>query len=168
MERIIFKNLINEKKMISLILTSSAGLKIDYKIDSISAKEDNLSILDVIDQTPEGVAKPKFYVDYYTIASFVALAKEHNLSLQLYLHDTVVNLNSESYKVTFTVVDGSSTPITNATITLADVTNAAGDYEFQNVAVGVSQYTVSASGYSSTAGAVTVTNADVVENVTLS
>ncbi|MDR0863488.1 MAG: hypothetical protein LBO74_00970 [Candidatus Symbiothrix sp.] len=72
-----------------------------------------------------------------------------------------------TYTVTFTVKDESATAITDAVVTFNNKANAAGNYEFANIAAGAYAYSVVKEGYEAATGNVTVTDANVVVDVTL-
>lgn len=71
------------------------------------------------------------------------------------------------FDVFFSVSDQNQIPITDAVITLGNLTNPPGDYVFENVAPGNYPYSVHKSGYWSASGEVTVVNDDVNVDVTL-
>ena len=62
-----------------------------------------------------------------------------------------------AFEVTFNVVDEDNAPITDAIITLGDVTNNAGDYVFNNVLTGEYEYAVTKDGYGTITGTISVT-----------
>jgi len=55
-----------------------------------------------------------------------------------------VEMTAATYTITFEVEDLDENEITNATITFGDVTNAPGDYVFEDVTAGIYDYTVEA------------------------
>lgn len=71
-----------------------------------------------------------------------------------------------TYNVTFTVSDGVN-PIVEAVVTLNGVSNAAGDYVFEDILPGTYDYTVTKTGYNTVSGSVTITDQDVVKPVTM-
>ncbi len=71
------------------------------------------------------------------------------------------------FSVTFNVVDENQSALTNAVITLNGVTNAVGNYLFNEVPAGTFDYSVQKDGYISTYGQVTVVDQSVTVTVTL-
>ncbi len=76
-------------------------------------------------------------------------------------------LISVTYTVTFTVEDEDGAAINDAVITLADVTNAAGDYVFDNVNFGTYNYTVVADHFESYSGTDLLVEEDTAVDVIL-
>jgi hypothetical protein len=74
---------------------------------------------------------------------------------------------ASSYTVTFNIVDEASAPITDATISFNGVDYPTGQYVFTGIYAGTYNYAIYKEGYDLVEGAVTVTNADVVEPITL-
>ncbi|HHN47453.1 MAG TPA: hypothetical protein ENN08_00705, partial [Bacteroidales bacterium] len=72
-----------------------------------------------------------------------------------------------SYTVDFIVQDEDLLPIATAVVTLGDITNAPGDYVFENVESGIYAWTVTAEGYMPADGSVEVVDEDVTVTVTL-
>lgn len=60
--------------------------------------------------------------------------------------DAIINitLTPLAYTITFAVTDAGLNPITDAVVTLGDVTNPEGDYVFEDLAAGLYNYTVTA------------------------
>ncbi|MEE4178131.1 MAG: choice-of-anchor D domain-containing protein [Bacteroides sp.] len=82
--------------------------------------------------------------------------------------DFTLNLSfMTGYTVTFAVQDEDAIAITDAVVTLGDVTNEAGNYVFENVIPGTYAYTVVKEGYVDGTGDVEVIDANVTETVTL-
>lgn len=73
----------------------------------------------------------------------------------------------DSYTVTFNVVDEASAPVADATISFDGVDYPTGQYVFTGIYAGTYSYAVYKEGYDLVEGTVTVTNADVVEPITL-
>lgn len=71
------------------------------------------------------------------------------------------------FSVTFIVNDAANAPIADAVVTLDGVTNAAGDYVFENLIVGTYDYSVTKADYVTATGSVTITNANVTVTVVL-
>lgn len=71
-----------------------------------------------------------------------------------------------TFTVTFTVANQGGTALTNAVITLNGVTNAPGDYVFEDVPEGAHLYSVALHGYLTVENSISVTN-DLVVDVTL-
>jgi uncharacterized protein (TIGR02145 family) len=71
------------------------------------------------------------------------------------------------YSVTFEVMDINNNSINNATITLDELTNAAGDYLFEDVLAGTYRYIVRAEGYMPVYDFVTLTDQSITETVTM-
>ncbi|MBW6498112.1 MAG: choice-of-anchor D domain-containing protein [Bacteroidales bacterium] len=71
------------------------------------------------------------------------------------------------YTVTFEIEDEDEAPIADAIVTLAGVTNAAGDYVFDNKLPGTYAYTVVKEGFFNATGEVIVVDADVTETVVM-
>ncbi len=78
-----------------------------------------------------------------------------------------VTLILEAYTVTFVVEDEEGDAITDAVITLGDMTNAAGDYVFEEIVPGDYNYTVTADDYWPEDGTVSVVDDDVEEHVVM-
>ncbi|MDR0834743.1 MAG: T9SS type A sorting domain-containing protein [Candidatus Symbiothrix sp.] len=72
-----------------------------------------------------------------------------------------------TFDVTFVVKDAEEVAITDAVVTLNNVTNETGDYVFAAIEVGTYDYSVSKDGYVTATGSVMVTDDNVTENVTL-
>ncbi len=79
-----------------------------------------------------------------------------------------VVLESETYIVTFDIVDNEDDPVLNAVVTLNEVSNALGDYVFENIEPGTHQYSVSADGFHEENGEVIISDTDITEKVILS
>ncbi len=77
------------------------------------------------------------------------------------------NFDTESYRVSFTVVDEDGNEIDNAVITFNEELNTEGNYVFEGVTAGEYRFHVTADGYEDAAGTVTVTDDDVTWQVTL-
>lgn len=77
-----------------------------------------------------------------------------------------VSLTLITYQLSFVVEDGSGSSIADAVITIDGISSPAGLYEFDLVPA-TYDYTVSKAGYNTQAGQVTIANADVVQQVTL-
>ncbi len=73
----------------------------------------------------------------------------------------------EAYNVNFVVEDEESNALNDAVITLNGVTNAAGDYLFEEIEAGTYDYTVELGGYITETGQVEVVDQDVEETVVL-
>jgi PKD repeat protein len=71
------------------------------------------------------------------------------------------------YSVTFVVVNESEESLSDAIITLNDITNEANDYLFEDLLVGTYDYSVALAGYYTAYGSVTITDEDITETVTL-
>ncbi|MFN3557273.1 MAG: MBG domain-containing protein, partial [Bacteroidales bacterium] len=63
----------------------------------------------------------------------------------------------ETYTVTFNVTAVGGSPILDATVTFAGITNLPGDYVFENILAGVYSYTVSRAGYVSVSSNASIT-----------
>jgi len=71
------------------------------------------------------------------------------------------------YTVTFTVVDGASSPITDAVIIFDGTTYAAGTYVFSDLVNNTYAYSVSKTGYTTVTGSVIVSGSNVTESIVL-
>jgi len=72
-----------------------------------------------------------------------------------------------TYNVNFVVEDENGNPLNDATITLGETTNAAGDYLFEEVEAGTYNYTVELDGFLTATGEATVAEEDVTVTVML-
>ena len=63
----------------------------------------------------------------------------------------------ETYTITFNVTAVGGSPILDATVTFAGITNLPGDYVFENILAGVYSYTVSRAGYVSVSSNASIT-----------
>ena len=71
------------------------------------------------------------------------------------------------YNVTFDITDEDGHAVDDATITLGDMTNEAGDYLFEDVQVGNYAYEVSKTGHQSVEGAIALTDENIIVEVIL-
>jgi glycerophosphoryl diester phosphodiesterase len=83
------------------------------------------------------------------------------------IDNPVAGKNLTTYSVTFTVQDAQNAAITDAVVTLNDVANAAGSYEFTGIAAGTYSYSVTKAGYETATGSVTVVAANLTPTITL-
>jgi hypothetical protein len=71
------------------------------------------------------------------------------------------------YSVTFTVAYVDGTAITDAVVSFNEVANAAGEYVFADIVAGTYTYSVVRQGYETVSGSLTVSDANVVKDITL-
>jgi len=89
----------------------------------------------------------------------------HTIEDEVTIEDDItveVILNPVTFEVEFVIEDTQNNPIENATITLGDITNPAGDYTFDETPAGNYDYKVEKAGYHDATG-----NIDVYDNITL-
>ena len=73
----------------------------------------------------------------------------------------IANFQLITYTVTFEIKDESNNPVTDAIITLGNMSNEAGDYTFENVAPGMYNYEITAQGYQTASGMVAVSQDEI-------
>ncbi|MGI6703751.1 MAG: InlB B-repeat-containing protein [Clostridia bacterium] len=79
----------------------------------------------------------------------------------------VANFTKTLFDVTFTVKDSDGNDIDDATITLDDQVNPSGNYVYGGISAGEYSYTVTAEGFDTVDGTVSVIDEDVTENVVM-
>jgi hypothetical protein len=162
--------------------TAPIGDPLTETIAEIQVSNDGGSTWHVVDSFTGGEGTPGVYDDYeYDITALAA--NQPNVYIRFafnvpafdfyYLgvweveEITVSTEAEETYAVAFNVEDDMGNPLTDAIITLDGVTNAAGDYFFEDILPGVYEYSVELAGYLTATGQVTVVDEDVTEAVVL-
>ncbi len=87
--------------------------------------------------------------DHFETYEGFGLLVDENIQVDVMLDHTL-------YTVTFAVADNDGNTLNDAIVTFDGITNAAGDYVFENVVFGTYDYTVEAEGYYDTEGTVEV------------
>ncbi len=80
---------------------------------------------------------------------------------------TVGQIDSETFSVTFDVIDENNDPIDDAVVTFAGEGNAPGDYVFEDIEPGEYTYTVERASYQTASGEIEIIDQDITETVTL-
>lgn len=102
-------------------------------------------------RTPSGSAD----LDYFNTVipsganDMIAIVSQFNESMQIFPRflEDIYLMGVPTFTVTFSVKDESDTDITDAVITLGETTAAAGEYVFEDVAMGEYNYTVEKDGF---------------------
>lgn len=101
-----------------------------------------------------------------TNRDLIAVVNQFNQTMQIMPRSLDDFISLEYYSLTFDVINESGDPLTNAVITLAGETYAAGEYAFSNLPGGAYTYTVALDGYWEKSGVVLLED-DVTQVVTL-
>jgi hypothetical protein len=159
-------------------VTLTANFEAVYSVTFNVVDEDSNPIDDAV-VTLNGTAYPAgqyvitdLGVGYYTyfVSKEAYITESGNFTLVD--QDEIVNVTltlgtNPTYTVTFTVVDESSAPITDAIITFNGVAAAAGEYVFTNVEAGAYEFSVAREGFVTIEDVATVVNEDITIPITL-
>ena len=145
------------------ILISDDGVNWDVLVEYTEGFDPDDYQYDEFDITPSKAGEQvylAFSVDYPLLGDYYEVVWEIE-------HVTVFSPVS-GYNVNFVVEDDGGNALNDAVVTFNGVTNAAGDYLFEEIEAGTYDYTVELDGYTTETGQLTVVDQDVEETVVLS
>ncbi len=154
----------------------SPGALLGYTVDFTITDESDVAITDAV-VTMNGLANP---AGDYVFNEFAPGTYDYSITADGYdditgtvtvvdadVTETVQLAAQTTFTVTFTVTNSTDVAVNDAVITLGTTTNTAGDYIFEDVAIGDHAYTITATGYEVANGTVDVVDANVDVTVKL-